>query len=195
MLLLGAIPQVLNRKRALIFVCLLLSIGCEIVPSPVTEEPKIYRTLLIHLGADKMESLVIRAESISDGHVIGGFDRLKLVDTEGMKQSFIHVNSAPSRLPLDHGTFKHIVVISSRTIDDIFRLNSLEQNWKNFYRKYPKAGGIVGFSRVGFNADTTKAAVYFQNVCGPLCGNGYIVYLEKRWTGWKVERITHLWVS
>ena len=184
----------MNRRIILLLTLLFLFTGRESEANPLTEEPRIYRALLMHLRAEKTVSLVIRAESISGERVIEGFDQLK-IETKEIKQSFIQNNSTPSLVPLSGKIFGQAVIISSRELEEIFKPSSLQQKWKNFYKKYPRSSGIMGLSRVGFNADTTKAVVYFENVCGKLCGNGYIAYLEKGWLGWKVERVAHLWIS
>jgi len=51
------------------------------------------------------------------------------------------------------------------------------------------------FSRVAFNADRTKAAYYYQEHCGFLCGYGYIVFVERTANGWKVIGKNMVWIS
>ena len=52
----------------------------------------------------------------------------------------------------------------------------------------PGGRGFVGFSRVGFNGDTTRAVVYVVQVCGGRCGSTRLVLLArapgKAWTRW-----------
>jgi hypothetical protein len=54
---------------------------------------------------------------------------------------------------------------------------------------------VVRLSRVGFDADRTRALVYRGQVCGPLCGSGGYVLLEKRSGAWRIVDEAHLWIS
>lgn len=51
------------------------------------------------------------------------------------------------------------------------------------------------FSRVAFNTDRTKAAYYYQEHCGFLCGHGYIVFVERTANSWKVIGQNMIWIS
>jgi hypothetical protein len=68
--------------------------------------------------------------------------------------------------------------------------------WRTFYRRFPRAVGLVTFSRVGFNAARTQAVVSETRGCGGLCGTGNIVLLDRDPSGrWRVARSAMLWVS
>jgi hypothetical protein len=54
---------------------------------------------------------------------------------------------------------------------------------------------VVRLSRVGFDADRTRALVYRGQMCGPLCGSGEYVLLEKRSGVWRIVDEAHLWIS
>ncbi|MEQ9413618.1 MAG: hypothetical protein RIF39_07295 [Cyclobacteriaceae bacterium] len=51
------------------------------------------------------------------------------------------------------------------------------------------------FSRVAINNDRTKAAYYYQEHCGFLCGYGYLVFVERSANGWKVIGMNMVWIS
>ncbi len=55
--------------------------------------------------------------------------------------------------------------------------------------------GIVSFSKVMFNADKNKSAVYYAWICGGLCGHGSLVYLKRIDKKWVIERVDELWIS
>jgi len=62
--------------------------------------------------------------------------------------------------------------------------------------KYPDAFGVVGLSRVGFNAEMNKAVVYIsQGSCGLGCGEGTCITLVKEDCEWKVKGRSGLWMS
>ena len=58
-------------------------------------------------------------------------------------------------------------------------------NWEGFYKRYPRSGGILQVSAVGFNKDKTRAIVYSGASCGSLCGSWSFHLLEKMDSGWK----------
>lgn len=51
--------------------------------------------------------------------------------------------------------------------------------WEEFYRRYPRSGGWIELSAVGFNADKTVAIVYAGWHCHNLCGGGKFHVLQK----------------
>lgn len=67
--------------------------------------------------------------------------------------------------------------------------------WPNFRRKYPASWGVHSFSRVGFNTTKTKAVVYSEIACGPLCGGGSYYILHKEEGSWKTDKELQCWVS
>ena len=68
-------------------------------------------------------------------------------------------------------------------------------SWKEFYKKYPGATGFTLLSRIGFSSKRNEAMVYLGNSCGLLCGNGYLVVLDKHKGKWKVVQQAHIWVA
>lgn len=62
--------------------------------------------------------------------------------------------------------------------------------------KYPDAFGVVGLSRVGFNADMSRALVYIsQRYCGLGCGEGACMVLVRGGCKWRVKDKGGVWVS
>lgn len=62
--------------------------------------------------------------------------------------------------------------------------------------KYPDAYGVVSLSRVGFDAEMTKAVVYVSQVaCGLGCGEGVCMLLVKEDCRWKVKDKRLSWIS
>lgn len=65
--------------------------------------------------------------------------------------------------------------------------------WETFYHRYPKASGIFYLSRVGFNAERTKAFVVYHTQSQLFAGGGAAVIMKKENGRWIKE--TTLWVS
>ena len=62
---------------------------------------------------------------------------------------------------------------------------TLNDNWKHFYKSYPGSGGVITLSVVGFNSDRTVAVVWAGVGCGSLCGEWQWHLLEKKDGTWK----------
>jgi hypothetical protein len=58
-----------------------------------------------------------------------------------------------------------------------------------FSKAYPgsETVGLVGLSRVGFNADHTQALLYAVHWCGSGCGDGAFVLLRKEDNHWNIR--------
>jgi hypothetical protein len=67
--------------------------------------------------------------------------------------------------------------------------------WKSFYAKYPGAGGIMAFSRVGFNEKRDQALLYSTISCGWLCGTGHYFLLKKESGQWVLLKSHMAWIS
>ena len=67
--------------------------------------------------------------------------------------------------------------------------------WDEFDKKYPDSGGFIILSRPGFNAAMNQALVYIHHGCGPLCGRGRYMRLEKSVDGWKVVQEETAWIA
>jgi hypothetical protein len=67
--------------------------------------------------------------------------------------------------------------------------------WRAFRARFPGAGGMVSFTRVGFSDNRRQALVEVSRSCGSLCGGGYNVLLEKQNGRWRVVQQINTWVS
>ena len=68
-------------------------------------------------------------------------------------------------------------------------LSTSEASWPAFSRAYPRSKGWHSFSRVGFSKDETEGLVYVQFNCGPSCGNGTYVRVQRDGGSWRVADI------
>ena len=62
-------------------------------------------------------------------------------------------------------------------------------------KSYPKATGIVTFSRVVYSEDRNTAVVYVTKWCGSLCTDGTLYLFEKRDGQWTSTKDVNLWVA
>ena len=60
---------------------------------------------------------------------------------------------------------------------------------------YKTFGGIMSFSKVAYSLDGTKAFCYHSETSDGEAGAGYVVFLEKKGTVWRVVGSAMLWIS
>jgi hypothetical protein len=148
-------------------------------------------------GNAKVALIVIKDHTVADQHFPGLFDNSQYIRQElpslsdatlsDYKQKNKEQSSLKDSFKLK---IKHVLIDEEeikRAIKDA--------GWKSFYEKYPESGGLVSFSRVGFNAATNQALVYFEHWCGGLCGSGNYILLRKEGEGWKVVSVSRAWNS
>jgi hypothetical protein len=63
--------------------------------------------------------------------------------------------------------------------EELARLFGPGHGWEEFRRRFPFQGGIVRFSRVGFNKDRSRAIVHVSCQADYEMGAAYLVFLEK----------------
>jgi hypothetical protein len=86
------------------------------------------------------------------------------------------------------------VLLDEKQLDELFRAD-LEKGWDNYWKQCPHATGLLTLSRVAFNAKGDEALLNASEVCGPLCGYGYLFRLKKDKGGWKFVDEQFLWIS
>lgn len=57
--------------------------------------------------------------------------------------------------------------------------------WDGFYSRYPDTAGMLRVSIAVVSEDRSKALIYFEHVCGGLCGTGDLYLLDRTQTGWR----------
>jgi hypothetical protein len=70
-----------------------------------------------------------------------------------------------------------------------------QPGWEGFYARYPGARGVFRVSLPGYTQDGSGAVVIVSAACGPLCGSGVLLHLEKTTGKWQIVRRQTLWVS
>ena len=56
-------------------------------------------------------------------------------------------------------------------------------------------GGVTIVSRPGLDSDRTHALLYPGTSCGPRSGVGYLIFLTKENSQWKVSSKADIWMS
>ena len=74
------------------------------------------------------------------------------------------------------GPTRHVTMIAE---DEIARLFGPGRGWEELRRRFPFQGGIVRFSRVGFNEDKSRAVVHVSCQADYEMGVAYLVFLER----------------
>ncbi|HEX2204429.1 MAG TPA: hypothetical protein VHG91_14055 [Longimicrobium sp.] len=67
-------------------------------------------------------------------------------------------------------------------------MQRLRGEWSRFHARFPGSGGVVHLSNVAFDGSRTRARAAVFRGCGPLCGYGRGLLLEKRGGDWVVLR-------
>jgi len=88
-------------------------------------------------------------------------------------------------------------LLSDDEYNEVFNgsgLWGLDLEWKAFHKKYPKAGGIYSFSRVGFNKEKNSACVWIYYGIHDFGQYKYFCVLELQNSKWIIKHSPiHIW--
>ncbi|MBU7038781.1 MAG: hypothetical protein HXS52_12690 [Theionarchaea archaeon] len=112
--------------------------------------------------------------------------------TQEMIDDFIDKNGKSYPLEDSFDIRKKVLLLEPDESREIFKDSS---GWSEFYSRYPDAQGILTLSRVGFNADMSKALVYLGGQCDWLFGAGFYVLLVKKDGEWSIQGEIMSWIS
>jgi hypothetical protein len=100
-------------------------------------------------------------------------------------------NATPMRLRPGMALGIPYLVVSRASLQALFATVGEERagGWTTFYDMYPRSGGYMTISAVGFNVQKTRAMVYIGHSCGNLCGGGTYHFLEKSSRGWREVKL------
>lgn len=74
------------------------------------------------------------------------------------------------------------------------RRKSIQQDWTNFYEKYPVSGGIFSFAKIKYyTEDKTTAIFYYWVRRNGLNGHGALAVMTKISGEWQMKYKTYLW--
>ena len=91
----------------------------------------------------------------------------------------------------------HLISTEQReALFDSAAINEPEQGWRNFRREYADAAGIIRMSVPVFDETGQHALTYIEFDCGPSCGSGRFVVLDKSpQAGWAVSGGSLVWMA
>jgi hypothetical protein len=76
------------------------------------------------------------------------------------------------------------------------RRKFIQQDWTNFYEKYPGSGGIFSFSKITYyTTDKTTAIFYYWHRRNGLNGHGALALMIKTDGKWQTKYKTYLWLN
>ena len=74
------------------------------------------------------------------------------------------------------------------------RRKSIQQDWTNFYEKYPGSGGIFSFAKIKYYPEEKTTAIFYYWVRrNGLNGHGALAVMTKIGGEWQVKYKTYLW--
>ncbi|HLJ54516.1 MAG TPA: hypothetical protein VKT77_05705, partial [Chthonomonadaceae bacterium] len=113
--------------------------------------------------------------------------RIRKEDQEAF-HDFAARNAAPAKSPrLDIGV--PITVAPRPAIDAAFAADG----WRSFYKRFPKASGLLSVSLPGYSADRKTALVYVTWRAGPLAGLGELSLFSMRGDRWTCKESLAGW--
>src|SRR5262245_38260710 len=176
---------------------------------PTDEEYAVYSALLFDRWAGEGKSAFVIQGETTDASHSRDFDetveflKKKLQDSNppislesDLVESFRRIHSSSVRLDQKRLGVPNATIVPSAEIDPIFRgTGRPDDSWGAFRNRFGGAWGIIRLSRVGFSGDHNRALLSVSGSCGPLCGSGDFVLLQKRDGEWRVVARVMAWIS
>ncbi|WP_298116002.1 hypothetical protein [Flavobacterium sp.] len=166
------------------------------------EDYNVYAAIIDSYSADKF---VLKQKTLSGYTFIDDYFIEQLSeDNPGfepeMAATLVEVNQNPLYLEESFAiSSTQVVLVSEAQLEYIFNDGYSENDWNQFHDTFSNSEsigyGYNQFSAVAYNADKTKALVETANVCGPLCGLGLLIYLEKENGIWIIKKSVQTWIS
>lgn len=198
------LPRTLITIAVLVstFVCHGGGPGTADAQEAVDAEYVVYASLLRKMGYDEEKGQLVIQDTTEVGDLLRKPIDHKTLErplgpslTKDTTEDFVTKNQTPRTLTNQFGLKTTLILITRADYNQIFRALPLDEAWKLFRSKYPKASSIRTFSRVGFNKDKTQALVHYSYVCGELCGQGQYILLIKKEATWTIEKEWMTWIS
>ena len=164
----------------------------------IADEYQVYSSLIRKIvGDDKRRSLVVMRLSIDKEYPHGLDHSLRYQFRKNMDErtfrDFASKTSKNYELLTQYFDAGIEIVLVTKLDYLAPRDAACEVVWREFYRAYPKAKGVMEFSRVGFNSEKTQAFVYANYWSGCTKGKGRYFFLQRDGDGWKVVKALTEW--
>jgi len=157
---------------------------------PRSLQSAIYRAVLDEDGVQPPKSVVVRLESVRLFRTSAREGCHGIVLSEdwtwddsphgALIASLLLENSKETLVQIQ--PMSTVRLVSGKSLDVVF---GKKHSWRNFWRTYPRAIGIMSLSRPAVSADGLHAVLYSGIACGDDCGMGLLLRLtlvEGRWT-------------
>lgn len=157
-------------------------------PYDVAEAYQIYSLLLPDeesYGRREQGTLIIEEETVSSPLDAACFDAKAALRFKDALADYSHVQKRTWMFQRRFQIEKPYELVSSDTLNLLFKGLGLVGRWRDFYKRYPNSGGFIILSPVGFNKAKTLAVVYTGSSCSELCGLWRFHLLEKVNGKWK----------
>jgi|GEM_PF-1126852 hypothetical protein len=152
------------------------------IPENITDElsRKVYRDRAsVRLSGFHGSSYTLEDETTAS-KMTGEADPFTVIDYNRKNEQACRIDGARflARIPPEKKT--RVSVISAEEVRKLFSAGSGKGGgWREFRKKYPFAGGIVYFSRPGFNEARDRAVIEANCQADYEMGIGYRIHLEK----------------
>jgi len=164
-----------------------------------SEEPFLQRIIVVNKQSSESEQIIIEQTTLTSqkilesGNICTHFNNLTGIKLGAdLCEDFAKKNQSSYKLENKFSIpYSSVIVISAEELKEAFS----ERGWFGFYKKYPDSRGTISLSRVGFNAEHTRAFLCWHYHCGGLCGRGVLVLLFKEDGQWKIKRVQGTWKS
>ncbi len=148
---------------------------------------------------DTLEGLVVSQIS----HNMGGGgqneylkEQFKDLASTQLLKDFIAKNQAEQSLDAIFKGHPEITLLSQEELSQIFASSTgLPGGWKEFHTRYPKAGGTISVSMIGYDPSHTQALLMVGMQSAPLAGYGEFLLMEKVGGSWQVIKNVMAWIS
>ncbi len=120
--------------------------------------------------------------------------RPSIIDSINAQFLIDYCKSKHDKFTLTNGFYQPYKMILIKKFP--IRRKSIEQDWKNFYEKYPGSSGIFCFSKISYyTTDKTTAIFYYWLRRHGLSGHGALAVMTKINGEWQIKYKTYMWFN
>ena len=194
----------MSKNRSLFGLILAVSLflsACSTTPAThqAGEDFAVYAAAFrFELKVSALEGLVV--DQLSHNFSSDGQDeylKLQFKDfaSPQLVADFIAENQGERPLDAIFTGHPEITLLSQKDLSQIFTTPGAPNGWKEFHARYPKAGGTISVSMIGYDPSHTHALLIVGIQSAPLAGYGEFLLLEKVGGDWQVIKNVMAWIS
>ncbi|MFN8579370.1 MAG: hypothetical protein U0163_00125 [Gemmatimonadaceae bacterium] len=163
------------------------------VPRNSVDDPDTYAVIASLLPnewivrAAKATNLVVQEETVTNWGCMPSGPPME-AEWKPVLEGFRLANAETHTFSADHAIGLPYQLVSASTIATSLDRpipNLVSDGWQSFWQRYPKSGGYLQLSAVGFDALRRRAMVYVAHHCGGLCGGGMHHLFERDGAIWR----------